>query len=337
MKEFHSSIFFTKVPLGGHYRYSDFFQIFPVDSEKMPYFKYQNHYPNILEYWTTDDDKIEMSIENEEFKEYTDLKSRTATTLLKQDKILNLLSAFTNNLFFRYYDHSGFWGIPRLKDNALEESNESSSKWCVKIYNSPDMPRYLYIKDFSEQTSPEIKRISNKEFYTKNPNLDYDSNIEIVLPSTIDVLFDTYYSLAPEISKAIDTAALYAVSAIELKSNRKTLSLVASFLAMETMINLEYRDYKPEKCLECGQLRFSIARKFREYLLKYIGDTANNKKKFNDYYSLRSKIIHTGEHLKTELLFNDLPRCVKEEEYLTRLEILQMGKLAITNWLLKNQ
>ena len=57
------------------------------------------------------------------------------------------------------------------------------------------------------------------------------------------------------------------------------------------------------KCEECGQQKYGVSRKFREYLLKYIGDSPNNKRKFNNYYSLRSKIVHTGRQLKTELLF----------------------------------
>ena len=85
MKEFHRAIFFTKAPLGGHYRYKDLFQIFPCDMENMPISKAQKHHPNILEYWTIDDEIIKSPIE---FEGLQDIFDKTATQLTKQDRIL---------------------------------------------------------------------------------------------------------------------------------------------------------------------------------------------------------------------------------------------------------
>lgn len=331
MTEFHRSIFFTKVPLGGHYKYKDIFQIFPCDLENMPISKMQNHYPNILEFWTTDDEVIEMQTEFEELKE---LFNRTATTLTKQDKIFALLSTFTNNLYFRYTDMTGTWGIPILKDDPGEEANTWSSKWCMNMYHFPDLPRQFKIERFSEQKIADIKRVEHKTFYTYDPNLDFDSKKDIIFPSTIDELFDSYFSLDSKELAFIDTACSYTVSAMELRTQKKTLSLLASFTAMETMVNLEFKDSVAEKCETCGQLKYSVAKKFRDYLLHYIGNSEKNKKKFNSYYSLRSKIVHNGRQLKTELLFAGVSKDEKDSELLTRIEILQIGKLAITNWLL---
>jgi len=331
MKEFHRAIFFTKAPLGGYYRYKDEFQIFPCNMENMPVSKLQKHHPNILEFWTTEDEIIKTDFEIEELQEQFD---KTAAVILKQDKILALLTAFTNNLFFRYTDISGMWGIPVLKDEPGEEANSWSSKWCINMYHFPDLPRQFKITDFTEPKVSQIERIPHKEFYTKEPNLDAETTKNIVLPLTIDHLFESYYSLEPETSFYIDAACSYTVSAIDLHYTKKTLSLLSSFTAMETMVNLENKDFKPEKCDTCGQLRYSVSRKFREYLLKYIGDSPANKKKFNNYYSVRSKIVHTGRQLKTELLFSDVPKDEKQSELMTRIEILQIGKLAITNWLL---
>src|ERR1700744_5172234 len=99
MKKFHRSIFFTKVPLGGYYKYRDQFQVFPADLADMPFYSHQRHYPNILEYWTTDEETIVIDTEYEELKE---LYSKMAPSIKKQNQILNLLSSFSNNLFFYY-------------------------------------------------------------------------------------------------------------------------------------------------------------------------------------------------------------------------------------------
>jgi hypothetical protein len=338
MKKYRRSIFFTKAPLPGLYRYRDVFQIFPADLENMPKSSLQNHFPNILEYWIDDYEKVTPTSIFEDLGELQEHFSDNATALRKEDKILGLLSAFTNNLFFRYRDLEGTWGIPVLRDAPEEEeANSWSSIWCLPLFHFPDLPRQFRIDTFTDVALPAIKRLPHIAFYTYYPNLDSDKTKHIILPHTIDLLFDAYFSLAPSTMSILDAAIANTVSAIELNNSRKTLSLLASFTAMETMVNLEYKDAPLERCPSCGQPRYCIAKKFREYLLKYIGNSQYNKKKFNAYYTLRSKIVHTGRQLRTELLFNDVPKADRDEELLTRTEILQIGKMSITNWLLKNQ
>lgn len=330
MKEFHRSIFFTNVPLRSQYRYKDVFQIFPCNLDKMPRSKHQKHFPNILEFWTIPEEILPLPIEFAIFKEQAE---RFPAMIVKQDIILALLTAFTNHLFF-HYNSIGTWAIPIQYDDPGEESEIWFSQWCLTFYHWPELPRQMKIDSFSSQQFPNITCVSAKDYYTHNPNLDFNISLEITFPNIIDSLFDSYFSLPTENRTIINTAANYNQTAVELIGTRKTVSLLSSFTAMETMVNLEFKDETPEKCPECNQLRFSISKKFREYLLKYIGNSAANKKKFNHYYSLRSKIVHTGKQLKTEHLFTDFPEEEKDEEYDLRLEILQIGRMAINKWLL---
>lgn len=338
MRTYQRAIFFTKVPLGGHFKYKDIFQIFPADLNFMPDSSFKRHYPNILEYWFTED---EIITREHDFESLRELAALTATTVNKEDTILSLLTSFTNNRFFRYTDYEDFWGIPMLYDEITDEVsaevNSWSAKWCMKGYHFPELPAQLRMKEFSKPEINEVPIMPHNLFYTLNPNLDNDRQTTIYFPSTINLLLDAYFSFEKEIREILDSAIGYNVSAIELSTSKRTLSLLSSFTAMETMINLEYRNMQAENCEVCGQLKFGIAKKFREYLLKYVGHSAENKKKFNSYYSLRSKIVHTGMRLKSELLFSEYPRNQLDEEYITRVEILQVGKLAITNWLLKNK
>ncbi len=331
MKKFHRMIFFTKLPLGGYYKYKDVFQIFPADFENMPKSKLQKHFINILEYWTTEGELKSIPEELEGFDPY----SQYVAIISKKDKILSLLTAFTNNVFFNYKDNIGSWGIPVLSEDLKpEEINTWKSIWCMPYFHWPELPNHLKITDFTAQKIKEIERIDHKIFYTDDPNLDYYSKKCITFPSSIDEILNAYFSLDSTMIGVLDSAISYIVSAIELKESKKTLSLLASFTSVETMVNLEYKDLAVEQCEKCGQLKYSVARKFREYLLKYIGNSDKNKNKFNKYYSLRSKIVHTGSQLKTELLFSDISTKDKEKELITRIEILQIGKLAITNWLM---
>jgi hypothetical protein len=293
----------------------------------------QRHFPNILEYWISPEDKITATFGDDD-DSLDDLLSTTATLITKQDRIFALLSVFTNNLFFVYKETTGRWAFPILTEDG-EEINNSSSKWCLGLFYFPEMAEQLKIDNFTTISSKEIKLISFPKYYLYEPHLDSDHEDEIEFPSIMDDLLDKYFGLNTDSQKIINTAISYAISAVELSDSRKTLSLLASFTAMETMVNLEYAGIKVEKCGECGQQKFSVAKKFREFLLKYIGDSEPNRKKFNKYYSLRSKIVHTGQQLQTETLFAEVEKNAKDEELITRIEILQLGKLAIIGWLLK--
>jgi len=102
------------------------------------------------------------------------------------------------------------------------------------------------------------------------------------------------------------------------------------------MVNYENKDFEPQRCDKCGQLEYKVSKKYRDYLLKYIGDNISNKKKFNALYNLRSEIVHTGMKLKSESLWTDIPREEKDKEFLNHLEVILMSKLSIINWLIIN-
>lgn len=181
-----------------------------------------------------------------------------------------------------------------------------------------------------------IHRIPNKLYYVANPNIDFDKERVITFPALLEETMDAYFSLNQTVKPVVDVAISHSVSAIEIRQSKKTLSLLASFTSLETMINLEFKNVSSEKCSVCGQVKYSIARKFREFLLKYVATADTNKKKYNDYYSLRSKIVHAGQQVRNEKLFSGLSEDEQHKELITQIEIIQMGKMAIVHWLLIN-
>jgi hypothetical protein len=333
MTVFHRAIIFTKIPLKGYFRFGDKFQIFPAELENMPTSKLQKHHPVILEYTTTEEDKIEIL---SDFEELRDLGTLTATTLTKQQEILNLLTLFSNHLFFKYNDLTGTWGMPVLKDNPGEEANTWSSKWNLALFHWPELPKQLKIDRFSEPTCPEIEYDKHIKYYFHNPNFDYYFDKDIRFPNTIKLGIKVYYDLNVDSKRVIDSAISHYVSAFELRQFKKSLSIIAAFTAIETMVNNEFRNEKAYRCGECNQLQYKVAKKFRDFLFNYVGKSDNNKKKFNAFYSLRSKIFHTGNILSTENLWSDLSKDEKDKEFLTHIEVLQLSKISIIHWLLKN-
>lgn len=72
---------------------------------------------------------------------------------------------------------------------------------------------------------------------------------------------------------------------------------VLYFMSALEVITLN--DIKPEKCNECGQQRYSIARRVVD-LVYDVTNSEEMKNKFKDYYSYRSKFVHTGEMLSSD-------------------------------------
>jgi hypothetical protein len=202
------------------------------------------------------------------------------------------------------------------------------------MYMFPDMPRQLQIIQFSTPNIPLINLIPHKAYYTYFPNVDFETKDEITFPTTAEAILDAYYELRDDDLKIVNSAISYTTNAMELRLQKKTLSLLCSFTSVEAMVNLEFKNSVAEKCEACGQLKYSVAKKFKDYLLKYIGTSEENKRKFNTYYSLRSKIVHTGRQVKSEKLFSEVSKSDRDADHLTQIEILQISKLSIINWLM---
>jgi hypothetical protein len=336
MLEYHRTIVFTKTPLKGSFRFKGLFQIYPADLKGMPYSNLQSHHPVILEYTTTEDDVITPKPNPNGFKNLDALNIRTATKTTKEQEILNLLSLFSNHYFFRYYDPTGTWGMPVLKDNPGNEANKWSSKWSMKLFHWPELPEQLGIDSFKNLDIKYVEFVDHESYYLRDPNFDHYSNTIITFPNSITTGLNAYFSIDKEAKAVIDAAISYAVDSMEIMQHKKTLSIISAFTALETMVNYEFREFKPEVCAKCSQPQYKVAQKFRDFLSKYLSEGTAQKRKFNALYSYRSKIIHTGQKLKTENLWNNLGEAEEKEELISQLEAIQYSKLSIIHWLIHN-
>jgi hypothetical protein len=332
---FERHVFFTKVPLTGYFRYKDEFQIFPLVGSNIPTSKHQQHFPAIIEFTVKPDENPKVG---ESMKELMDLMHTTSGALPKFDRILGLLTGISNYLFFRYDDiNSSTWAIP-VEYDAKENFIKRNSAWCTTgFYTMEKWTKDLPKETFTEPKFDPIEAISHDIYFTHDPVLaEYEDNALVKFPDSLNNILDKYFRLDSETQRIIDNAISYNESAVELRNKRPTVSLLASFTSMETMVNLEFKDFKAEKCKECGQPMYSISKKFKTYMTTYISNTEGSLKKFNAYYTLRSKIVHTGRRLNADRLFDEVPTEVYQDERKIRNEVLQLGRLAIANWLLKS-
>lgn len=335
-KQFKREIVFTKLPLSGTLRYRDIFQLFPADLKGMPTTKVAHkHHPIILEYWYTDKELEQIKVD-ELFSGLEDLHRLTSLSYRKKELFLSLLTLITTNLFFTYGSFDSRWGFPVLDENEGSEMNKRSSKWCFEWFIWPGLPDQLKINDFTD-LSWVRPRVLPWDYYYSHPNFDEDIQAQIKFSNITLQFFDAYFETDETTRQVLDSAIASANAAMEFMSSRKKLALLSAFTAIETMVNFETKDFKPSKCEKCGQDVFKISARYRDFLLKYIGDSESNKKKFNNYYKLRSRIVHTGQDFKTEKLFSEVDDETKYQERLQIAEIVMLSKLSIIFWTIKNR
>jgi len=331
---YHKLIFFTRTELKGTYRFKDQFQIYPIKGDGFPYSEIQEHFPNYLELRITGNDNITIQTP---YPEMDGIISRFAPIVIKQDLILSLLTACSNHLFFRYDNTTGSWALPVTSSNP-DDYIDSESIWCIPIYGSKKMSENNVIIKFTDLSKFEkIQFINYRDYYMNgiDPDKNYSGPIKFV--NIIDAFLISYYNLENEIKLIINQAMYHLKNGVELAESKKSLSLLSLFTALETMVNLEYREFKAEKCEACGQEKFKVSKKFRDFLTKYVANNPSSKAKFNKLYSLRSKIVHTGEILNSEFLFSDSSQDKFNEEKLKIIEVIQFCRLSIVNWITQHQ
>ncbi len=335
-KQFKREIVFTKIPLSGAIRYKDIFQMFPADLKGMPTTKIAHkHHPQILEYWYTNEELEQIGVE-ELFSGLEDLHRLTSLSYRKTDLFLGLLTLITTNRFFSYQPDDSRWGWPLLDENAGSAMNNLSSKWCFQWFMWPELPEQLKIEGFTDLTSIH-PRVLTWDYYYSHPNFDENIESQIKFSSITLQFFDAYFEMDEATKRVLDSAISSANAAMEFIHSRKKLALLSAFTAIETMVNFETKDFDPSKCEKCNQDVYKISARYRDFLLKYIGDSQANKKKFNKYYKLRSSIVHTGQGFKTEKLFSEVDEETKFQERLQISEVVMMSKLSIIFWTIKNR
>lgn len=109
-------------------------------------------------------------------------------------------------------------------------------------------------------------------------------------------LFDLYFNCTDEIKK---DCYLNACTVLSKSFDLQTIDWSASYIfmvsALEALIEIENKDFKVENCKSCGQPKYKVSRKFKDFIDKY-GYEVDNKTK-NEFYKIRSGIAHSGQLL----------------------------------------
>lgn len=324
---FYKAIIFCSNPLAGYYRFEDKFQIYPLLSENAPKHDKIKMYPVIIEYHVAKD--VEMEVP-EVLKEIQDTIAKQTHTQNYQRQIRNLLTAITNYSF--YFPPAEFhWFIEIPNGELTEEVNNQKSKGGMTSFWFPEMHKENVITKFTETGLPKIEFVKHPDCFMQ---IDIEDKEEVRFPEHTDAAIHNFFALDDEARETVNSATSLICNGVELRTKMKSISFISFVSSIETMVNYEFKDIPVENCKECGQPRYRVVKKFKDFLAKYASNDASAKKEVEKIYGLRSTIAHTGLLLLGDNKIDWSDDEKQNEQWQTHLRAMQISRVSLTNWLL---
>lgn len=351
---------FSNSCLKGYYRYKDLFQILPP---KVQNELYQHDHPLVLELNYNQDiypDRSDILWHRDVWEEarfeyikkrsdkgmdtgdpwvqvYQDQTRRMRLPAIIQE-ICNLLTLFSHHRFFSY-DSRQSWFIPLDKDT--EKPKTKHSIWgqvgFISEYGGD-------IDKFTELTCEELPLIPTNEYYKRfRDTIGYSTDNQIEFSDNISIILDHYFAL-PALEKTAYYKSCHLYNqAIFYKNSLTSLSLVATVMAIEKLMNYKTEGSKScktcgapeniETCKECGTPIYRLRSRFREFMATY--SLHDQDKLYKDMYDIRSRLAHGGL-LREDLFDTGFYAGEKDNEDRLRRNSLIVVHDALLHWLLKN-
>lgn len=325
--KFFKVVIFSDNPLTSIYKFEDKFQIYPYISTNAPISDKVKLYPITLEYWVDEDVKVEVP---EDFKGLEKTYSQSVISMLPQTKILSLLTSLTN---YRFYlpqiKWQWFCEIPIGDDK--EKMNNQKSVPGINTYWYPEGHKEREIDTFSNPNFPMMNYEAQQEYFR---TITLDENEPIIFPKLISAALHNYYALPEQIKKIAEASSSLINNGIALRGAMNSLSYISFISSIETLVDFDFKNEVVSKCECCGTSQYRVMGKFRDFIFKYVSTATETKKQINEIYGLRSKIPHSGELLLADNIYNWGDDKVRNEQWQIHLSAMQLGRVALTNWLL---
>lgn len=319
--EYRRSVLLTDVPINGFFRFRDDFQILPIE-ERAPKPSYvMCHHPLTIEYKIEIDETPRTFPDGREMPQWIVNNDDAAKKL---NELLLLLTTFSSYRVFMY-QNSQSWFLPMegIKEQQWE------SVWGQQTYS---------FKDFISKTDS-LSNLNQSKIDTINPNEYFNRygrpiDQKFDLPENIDILFTKYFNLDEDTQKAFLSSASLLSQGLKLWSEHPSLSFAAIVSSLETLISFDYKDIEVEKCKECGQERYRVVKKFRDFFGKYGSKSPEFKKYALKIYKYRSKILHSGELFLGEVFPRRFGSLDSLEDDELRRSIIRTCRICLINWLM---
>lgn len=317
---FRSFIMLTNAKVTGKYKYRDKFQILPAP-DHFPQAPYSEaHHPCLLEVkynFTPDPNK-----KRHETIDIPDWEQRKDHELKIIHEIKTLFFVFSFSKFIDAHDNHG-WTIGTEDSNAME-SEWRQITYCVREHHHK-------ISDFTESALSKIDEINTQKFYTFGGRY---AGTDFSIPDIFEKILDSYYSLGQDDRIALLKSATLFSNAIKIFPISPSISFACFVSSIESLVNHINKDVKIKNCKECNTPRYSVTRKFIDFLQRYTSDSSEFINFYKDSYSKRSKILHAGELFLGEHEPINLDERDWKSHHMT-FGIERICRIAITNWLLE--
>jgi hypothetical protein len=283
-------------------------------------------HPFVLEFCISD--TVQVSLDGE-LKQVSNLIAGLAAQVNFQNRILKLLTAFSNFHFFIPTMEPQWFA--RIDGIGEEEMNNQTSVVGLNIYQFPKWKECSAIEGFTQVGYPEIEPQEHPDCFQ---NIELEGKEPVTFSKFILRALHNYFLLSPEQLAAVDSAVELINQGVKLRQSMQSMSFVALISSIETMVAFEYRDMKVEKCKICSADQYKVMFKFRDYLGKYATDDPTAKKRINELYNLRSKIAHTGMLLFGDGKIDFSSGEKQEDQFNMHLQAMMASRLSLINWIL---
>lgn len=314
----------SDVKVRGKLRYKDKFQILPPDKEAPRPPAELNHHPFIFEFTFNvppkpEPDHPEMVV--------PDWVHENDCAAQESKNLLSLLSVVSNHSLFQYRGRQNWFISMGTKDS---DPPDKSCQWGQEFYSYEGF--VTKIEDFTENHVESFKQKDAQSYFNRYGRT---TDQEFDLPDSINTLLDSFFNLTEDGTKYFLTSCSLFNQGRELWAAHPSLSFAAFVSALETLIGYDHRGDKIEKCKECGQDRYRVVKKFRDFFGKYGSSDPNFRKYALKIYKTRSKILHRGELFIGDVYqqkfgFHDW------EESSFRRSIVSTTRICLVNWLILN-
>lgn len=268
----HTICFSQHDAVRGYYRYRDALQVVPIprNAPHAPAIAADHPFRLEFQYLSCGDPIIDTY--------------RRIATAARLTRILNTLcntSISTRSTYARF-----FWGV-------LPHVTPITCQWIQEGYGYSDFSPKLDCFSSTEQLSP-IRTYSSDEYYD---DMFFPGDYALTLPASIVQYLDKVFSLPVSLADSFERATVWFAQMHDLWPRASSAALVAAVTAIETLLAKD-----SERCNECGQLKHSVTRKFKDFLRIYVpGIESRFPEEFAVLYKTRSGLAHGERMLMADL------------------------------------
>ena len=294
-EKFFRSIISSGPMVSGSYRFKDVFQIIPSDFRGEGGFR-RRYFE--LEF----SDALQMlgQSKNSKLSEESYAK-RAHLDHLKE--LIALIYISTNYFCELHYDR-------KLQIRPSEQELISGFSRCDERFNIRKVPGRVVCRQNSNTSSLEID-------------------------SEADIYFKNYFKLDCVARRKYNSSIFLYQSMRKVMSESTSMAIVGLISAIENLMDHESTRNKEEfeVCPDCNAKKYSLTRRFREFMLEYSDVKLGVGKKLLDgYYARRSKIAHAGALLDMDVMLSEFSMQQHIEIY---NEVESLVRIALFNYLLK--